>query len=131
MESRQGGSDGLLSEQPPDANWPGVVVYARHTAPDETRSTTLYVISTREDPPILLLSEVLHSSRADGGGFSTLESLGFVRVGESEPLAVQMRQTSTPGSGAEPYMPGPPETIELRWNGSTYERRYSWSPALE
>jgi hypothetical protein len=70
-------------------------------------------------PPRLLWREPIREHRPDGGGFETFAA-------ELEPAGpwstIVLHQTTLPGAGDQPFMPGPPLTLRYVYDGDVYRK---------
>ena len=70
-------------------------------------------------PPRLLWREPIREHRPDGGGFDTIAA-------ELEPAdarsTIVLHQTTLPGAGDQPFMPGPPLTLRYVYDGTVYRQ---------
>jgi len=78
------------------------------------------VLCSLEEKPRLLWEEETRSVGADGGGFESYE-LSFTPGSGGWPV-ISLLQTTVPGMGRQPFMPGPPLLLHYQYKGKSYRR---------
>lgn len=109
--------------------FPVALVQLAHHPKEGPSQSELFLIALPTDAHPkrvrIVWRHTLSYTNPKGGGFSTIDSVRFVRSDDAAPdapLAIELSSTSTPAPGDTPYMPGPPILERYVYDGQTYDR---------
>lgn len=99
---------------------PAALLRVRQQVPGGERRSTLLLVALGS-AAATLWREVEATQAADGGGYRS-HQLALLRAAAAGPLELELGQTTVPGKGAQPQMPGPPLALRFGFDGQVYQR---------
>ncbi len=99
---------------------PAALLRIRHKLDSGERRTTLMLVALGA-APAAVWREVEASQQSGGGGYRS-HQLALKPAVSGAALMLELNQTTLPGAGAQPQMPGPPLTLRFSFDGTTYQR---------